>query len=48
MPAMMTDGRTIVNVKEADADPRCIAHEFLKVIVTTNMALITYLLDIKI
>jgi aspartate carbamoyltransferase catalytic subunit len=48
MPAMMTDGRTIVNIKEADADSRCVTHDLLKNLVVTNMALITYLLGIKV
>jgi hypothetical protein len=48
MPAMMTDGRTIVNVAETDADPRGITHPMMVEWVPVMMALITYLLDIKV
>jgi len=48
MPAMMTDGRTIVNIAEADADSRCLSHAMLREWTPVMMALITYLLDIKV
>lgn len=48
MPAMMTDGRTIVNIKEADADNRCLSHALLKEWVPVMMGLISYLLGIKV
>lgn len=47
-PAMMTDGRSIVNIPEADADPRCLSHPMLRDWTAVMMALITYLLGIKV
>jgi len=46
-PRATTDGR-LVALKETDNDPRMIEKEMCKNMVYTNMALITYLLNIKI
>lgn len=46
-PRATTDGR-LVALKETDNDPRMVGKELINLIVYTNMALITYLLDVKV
>jgi len=46
-PRATTDGR-LVALKETDTDPRMIAKELIGSIIYCNMALITYLLDVKV